>query len=265
MNDITFNVFKSAFIVYGIPGLIALAIILAVFFLGRYALLKWIDTRFQTSLEQYKLEAAREAEKQKHELQKLIEEKRYEINSRFDRTTRINQREFETLSLVWSELTEAFFRAKSTTFGFRHINNVENMGSDELRLYLQECDFTPSQIEHVIAADNKQDVYGRVLESKETYLTENQVREYRIKIRKLGIFVRPELRSKFDEIEAIINDALAEKYVRSLSIHSTIGFEKAELLHGRGDQIYKEIEKSIQERFWNFLISFPDIKVPDTA
>lgn len=62
----------------------------------------WLDDKFKSRLQDLA-----------HVHNKEIERLRSELTKSFDRATKLHQREFEVLPMVWDEVHEAFWRAAS--------------------------------------------------------------------------------------------------------------------------------------------------------
>jgi hypothetical protein len=93
MSDLLQNVLTAigAFIVAG-GGVGAIAYALFRFFSE-----KWLNAKFEERLAAYK-----------HAQQKELEELRFKISALMDRTTKLHQREFDTLPEAWTKLNDAY-------------------------------------------------------------------------------------------------------------------------------------------------------------
>jgi hypothetical protein len=87
-----FDVLLKAAVVIVVAGGGAAALILGPF---RYLADKWLTSKFNQRLEQFK-----------HAQQVEMENLRFKIDSLFDRTTKLHQREFEVVPAAWALLVE---------------------------------------------------------------------------------------------------------------------------------------------------------------
>jgi len=74
----------------------------------KYLATKWLDSQFAARLQELK-----------HQHDREIEELRFKIAALLDRTTKLHEREFETLPEAWEKLIEAFGYATSTVAGLK--------------------------------------------------------------------------------------------------------------------------------------------------
>lgn len=81
-----------------ISGSTAVVVFGGLAFLGfRWLLRKWLDNHFAQQLEEFKREQS-----------ELLEEYRLEINSEFNRISKIHEKEFEVLPEIWGRIQSSY-------------------------------------------------------------------------------------------------------------------------------------------------------------
>lgn len=249
MQDTMFNAFKAAFIEYGWMGLVAVGLVLAAFFVIRYVLFKWMDNRFQQSLEAYKIQAQATTEQQKHDLQKILEDKKYDINSRFDRTTRINQLEFQMLPDLWSHLNDAIIKTQSLS-GIRQYPDVSRLSEEKLKRHLVQMKFTDNQIETVVESNDKDKSYRAIIDAIDHGEAAESFNRFAITMRKSAIFIQPDLFVSFKEFEDIVKSALIECDMNRQGFYPTRMFEHRQKLSDAAGSDLNKFEARIRDRLW---------------
>lgn len=250
MNDVVFNAFKSAFIVYGIPGIVSISVLVGGFFIARYVIFKWLDAHFQHRLEAYKQQALAATEQQKHDLQAIIENKKLEINSRFDRTTRIHQLEFQMLPELWGKLNDCILKSQSL-FGLRTYPDVVRLEDDKLIRHMKSLNFTENQVEIVLTSLDRAKSYQKIIDAIDYGEATSSFNEYAIAIRKSSIFVGPELFDKFKYYEDILKMALIEIDMNRQTFNQRHSFEHGAKLGEAAGQPLLDFQTEIRNRLWN--------------
>src|SRR5947199_1535915 len=82
----------------------------------RYLADKWLTSKFDKRLEQFK-----------HEQQVEMENLRFRINSLFDRTTKLHQREFEVVPTAWALLVECKNQVSAFITAFQQYPDLDRM------------------------------------------------------------------------------------------------------------------------------------------
>lgn len=88
---------------------------------------KWLTAKFDERLENYK-----------HAQQRELEKLRFTINALMDRTTKLNQHEFEVLPQVWALLSEAYSEAAHFTSPLQSYPDLNRMTPAHLIEFLEK-------------------------------------------------------------------------------------------------------------------------------
>jgi len=94
----------------------------------------WLDEKFKNRLQELV-----------HTQNKEIERLRSELTTSFDRATKLHQREFEVLPLVWDEVHEAFWSTAALVSSFQSYPDLNRMKEQQLLAFLEKCELEPWQ------------------------------------------------------------------------------------------------------------------------
>jgi hypothetical protein len=104
----------------------------------------WLDEKFKSRLQDMA-----------HVHNKEIERLRNELTKSFDRATKLHQREFEVLPMVWDEVHEAFWTAASFVSPLQIHPDLNRMQYKELQSFLEKCELEDWQREAIHLAPDK--------------------------------------------------------------------------------------------------------------
>src|SRR5437879_3054551 len=93
----------------------------------RYSADKWLTAKFNQRLEQFK-----------HAQQVEMENLRFKINSLFDRTTKLHQREFEVVPTAWALLVECKNQVSALIAAFQQYPDLDRMTAPQLDEFLED-------------------------------------------------------------------------------------------------------------------------------
>jgi hypothetical protein len=212
-----------------------------------YALFKrfgerWLDTRFDARMADYK---------HKHQIE--LETLKYRITGHFDRLTKLNQREFEILPEAWSKLSEALIYCRSAVARIQSIPNFSDMSEDKFELFLTTTMMTELQKVDFRQVPKKDRIryYSRHLSWQQLADADKKFREYQIFVKKNCIFIDRDFLEKFDRFTDLLNGVLIECEF-SLEGHQGVEYkERKILLSGEADRLLKELEAAIYTSLWS--------------
>ena len=198
---------------------------------------KWLSNKFAERLEAFK-----------HYQQKEIEHLRFEINKLFDRTTKLHQREFETLPRAWSLLAKSFHTVKGFISPLQSYPDVARMNETQLDNFLVACPLDNWEKEQLKSSSDKNKYYQDTIFWHHIRGARKSCRKAALYLLRNGIFMPPELKDKFKKLEDIIWDALTEHQInkehdlkpRERTAHDRFSKE--------GESLIKDLETSVQGR-----------------
>lgn len=209
---------------------------------GTFKLLaqKWLETKFSERLESYK-----------HEQQKQLEQLRFKINALLDRATKLHQQEYEVLPEAWALLNDAFWKANSFVSPYRQYPDLNKMTATHLTEFLESSTLNGWEKEEVLAASDKTDYYIKRIFWHSMDDVQTSARKSHICILKKGIFLQPDLRKKFKDIDDVIWKALNEAENNERFKVYPLDFTKRDVLLKEGPKLLEELEQLVQGRLWN--------------
>ena len=199
-------------------------------FLGK----KWIENKFQKSLENHK-------HKHDEEIQRL----KCEIDLQLSRVTKIHEKEFEVLPQAWvkldnlSDLNRQFLRE---TY---HIPELDQKPPSELEKFLSEHDCTESAKQRICRAADKKSQYFHEKSKKFT----DACLDFQDYIAKNAIFLSSDIKGKFKEAEITIRGVWAIREATENTQGRQEGIMKVcNIVTEKIPPIMDEIEQLVQKR-----------------
>ncbi len=118
----------------------------------KYLAAKWLDLRFQKNFQQLV-----------HDQNKEIERLRSDLTKSFDRATKLYQREFETLPLVWEKVSEAYWTTASLVSPLQMVHDLNKMQPKQLIAFIAACELSEWQREEVLAHNDKSKKFNELI------------------------------------------------------------------------------------------------------
>jgi hypothetical protein len=200
---------------------------------------KWLTARFNERLEAYK-----------HQQQKELEELRFKINSLMDRTTKLYQREFDVLPEAWAKLAIAHGHVQAVTTGLQQYPDLDRMAPQHLAEFLEKSPLDNWQKEQIKREDKKADYYVRAIDHHKAWEARNTYRDFYVYFRRNSIFIRDDIKTKFDALADLIHRTLVEHEV-GLQHRDFRKWETREKFTTESAALLKELEQEVQTRLWD--------------
>lgn len=105
---------------------------------------RWLEHRFNARLEALK-----------HDHQTEVENLRFRIAGLLDRSTKLNQREFEVLPDVWSKIDDAHHKLRSLIAIFKESPDVGRMADGQFEAFVTGCQLQDWQKDELRAETNR--------------------------------------------------------------------------------------------------------------
>ncbi|AGS20109.1 hypothetical protein REMIM1_CH00238 [Rhizobium etli bv. mimosae str. Mim1] len=201
---------------------------------------KWLNQKFAERLEAYKSEQARELERLRHK-----------INSVFDRTKRLHDREYEVLPEVWSLLVDAKSWAGGYLSAFRQYADVNKLSAQELDEFLSHTRFSEAQRREIKTTSDKQKAYIKIFEMYRHYDVIEKLQEASIGLSRNGIFVVPSLREEMRKFIDLLHSAVIEHQINQEQDLRPRMREASKKLKQEGEPLFKAIEEAVAARLWD--------------
>ncbi|WLA79248.1 hypothetical protein [Bradyrhizobium elkanii] len=199
-----------------------------------------LTARFNERLEDYK-----------HKQQRELEELRFKINSLMDRTTKLHQREFDVLPEAWSKLVMAHGHVQSVAAGLQQYPDLDRMTPEQLSEFLEKCPLDRWEKERVKTESQKTDYYTRAIDYHKAWEARKTYVDFYQYYRKNSIFIRDEIKAKFDTLSELTNGALVEHELWLSDRRNFNIWDSRRKLGTEGAPLLKGLEQDVQERLWD--------------
>jgi hypothetical protein len=160
---------------------------------------KWLNEKFEKRLAEYK-----------HEQQKELEQLRFTIAGLMDRTTKLYQREFDVLPEAWGRLVIAHGHVQAAVSALQQYPDLDSMVPEHLSEFIDKSPLADWQKAELRNAKAKTEYYSKAINWHRAREAGALYREFFIYLRKNGIFIREEIKSKFTELSDLLHAALGE-------------------------------------------------------
>ena len=118
-----------------------------------------------------------------------MENLRFKINSLFDRTTRLHQREFEVVPTAWALLVECKNLALGVHYDLSAVSDLDRMTGPQLDEFLEDSFLAKWQRDEIKVTAKKVDYYIKAIFFHRAYEACAACREQHIYVLKNGILM----------------------------------------------------------------------------
>ena len=198
---------------------------------------KWMEERFSRRLEAYKAEQVRELESYK-----------YEINSLFNRITKIHDKEIEVLPNAWQKLQEALAEIQSLTAPLQSYPNLDFYSPAQLEEFLSGSKLRESHREEIRDAKKKTESYQKInfwYRLTDAYKAFQDFHNY---VRYNRIFLHADLFSRFKQIDDLLYHSLVDSEVGKEAEEYKMIRDAYKRTKEEVEPLVDEIEKLVQQR-----------------
>lgn len=169
----------------------------------------------------------------------------YELNSLFNRVTKIHEKEFEVLPQAWGKLHDLLDSLRQFIRENHHIPELDEMSPSELENFLSKEDLIEEEKRNVRKAKFKRNQYFFEKSNK----IGNACLAFQDYIFKNAIFLSPDIKSEFKKAEEEIRTAWAIRSTAEDSEERRQGITKAcQIIEKNIPPIMEKIEELVQKR-----------------
>jgi len=216
------------------------AIVTAAYWLFKLFSEKWLTAKFNERLEDYK-----------HKQQRELEELRFKINSLMDRTTKLHQREFDVLPEVWSKLVMAHGHVQAVATAMQQYPDLDRMIPEHLTEFLEKSPLDNWEKEKIKSEPKKTDYYARAINHRKAWEARNTYIDFYQYFRKNSIFIREEIKAKFDTLSELTHGALIEHELWLQDSSNFNIWDTRRKFSKEGSDVLKALEQEVQKRLWD--------------
>jgi len=207
------------------------------YFLFQWLGKTWIENKFAQRLDQLRHQQALE-------LQRL----RVEIDAMLSGALKLQEKEFSVLPEAWAKLDEAYGLVSWLVAPFQQYADVNRMNSTQLEEFLGGTEFYASQKEEVRGAHDKNKTYQDIEFWHRLHKVKNAFSDLQTYVARNGIFLPPELESKFKAISEMLWSAVISKEVGHEAKDWKMQREGWDKVKAEAEPLYLDIKTHIQER-----------------
>jgi len=139
---------------------------------------------------------------------KSIEKFKFKINLEFDRISKINQKEFEVLPILWQKLIDHKKNLEWHTSEFFIDINLNALSPNELKDFVDRLRFEPVIKNSIIDAPDKNQVYRSILLHNGRFILQKSYLDYLYYFQNNKIFLTDEIKSIGEEIAEFLKSTL---------------------------------------------------------
>jgi hypothetical protein len=154
---------------------------------------KWLTAKFDERLESYK-----------HEQQRQLEQLRFRINTLFDRTVKLHQREFDVLPDLWAKLNDAFGYVMAFVSPLQSHADLDNMSAAHLEDFLAKSDLAEFQKAELRAGKDKTQRHAKIRFWYDLNEAQRKYTEFNNSFITSSIFLEPDLKEADERASGVI-------------------------------------------------------------
>ena len=149
----------------------------------------------------------------KLQLDKDLETAKSEISIHAAKRLRLQDKEYEVFPGIWARLSDSRASLESALVQFRAMPNLDRMSDDDFEKWLEGTDLTDEEKQVMNSSTDRLSLYDKILDYKSLRRAQENYLEFQTYFEKNRIFLRPEIRMKFDEIGGLLRKSWAAKKV----------------------------------------------------
>lgn len=161
---------------------------------------KWIDGRFAKDLEKYK-----------HEQVLQVQRLRIEIDSLLSGSLKLQEKEFESLPVIWEKLDITYRWVRSFASPMQEYPNVGKLSDDALKEFLSSTQFPSWRQAEIIGARDRDRSYQDAVFWQELHSCKLKAQDLRETYERFAIFLPPGLKDLLDKLNEAFHSVLLEK------------------------------------------------------
>lgn len=226
--------------VLGGLGLTATVFAAAIYAVFRLFGEKWLTSKFDERLSDYK-----------HAQQRELESLRLQINSMLDRAVKLNDHEFKVLPKIWSMLNEAHGEVARFTSPLQQYPNVGAMKQAELKDFVENLEIREFEKHEIMFSHDKDKKYQDIIFWKKLNQTNSVFVDFNNFYITNSIFVDDEIKAIIDIERDLLSDALREARNEREYNDPRLGrFKKRDELMDVGRTHLDSIDVVLRKRLW---------------
>jgi hypothetical protein len=172
----------------------------------------------------------------KHTHDEQIEALRSDLAHLQDRGRRANELEFEAVTKVWHSFVDAWLKTQQAIVEYMSFPDLNGLSESDLTTFIDSTELSNPQRQQVVKADDKNDMYSKILRLRTINIAGAAIYEGRQALRTNGIFVSTEVARAFRDAFNKLSEAQVERYLAFQHGRGSGGYEKSlEVLDASGE------------------------------
>jgi hypothetical protein len=210
---------------------------------------KWLEHRFNARLEALK-----------HDHNTEVEHLRFRIARLLDRSTKLNQREFEVLPNVWAKIGEAHHRFLSLIAIWQQSADLSHMGSAQLESFIQGCSLQDWQKDELRAETNpykRTTYYSNAMSWHELHKTVVATATMNNAVSESSIYIHPDAYDRIkifvDRLNKAVTEWQLDQQMRAGgdgALIDTSDDSPVQSYRKTGDTDFQALETFLRDRYW---------------
>ncbi|MDE0330698.1 MAG: hypothetical protein OXL41_02430 [Nitrospinae bacterium] len=149
----------------------------------------------------------------KLQLDKDLETAKSEISIHAAKRLRLQDKEYEVFPEIWARLSDSRASLESALVQFRAMPDLDRMSDDDFEKWLEGTDLTDEEKQIMNSSTDRLSLYNKYLDYKALRKAQENYLEFQTYFEKNRIFLRPEIRMKFDKIGGLLKECWTAKKV----------------------------------------------------
>jgi len=144
---------------------------------------------------------------------KKLKKFEYDLNSLFNRVTKIHEKEFEVLPEAWSKMQDALGRISSLVAMLKTWPDLDRMNEIELEEFIDQSKLRKSEKEKLRSSPKKLDYYTKTIFWHDLQETHRAFEDFHNYIVHNQVFLSSDLQEQFGKLDDIMWSAIIERKV----------------------------------------------------
>ncbi|WP_204153844.1 hypothetical protein [Leptolyngbya sp. CCY15150] len=205
------------------------------------SLLKWLGDKWITHQLSQKLESF------KRQQSELLEQYRYQINARFNRITKIHEKEFEVLPEIWYRLQDTYRHFQALSSPEQSFSDLDRFSSEQLEAFLEKCLLNDFQKEQLRCSTHKINYYKDTIYWIRLSIACQVFEEFRKYLHYNKIFLSQDLFELLTKIESALIETQVDLETPGPKLWKEGRVINKKLNEAVGE-LLKQVENAVQKR-----------------
>jgi hypothetical protein len=201
---------------------------------------RWLSNLFAQRLEAFRHEQAKEIERLKFDISKML-----------DRSTKLHQREFDVLPKAWRRLAESFYTTNGVVSALQTYPDITRMGDEQLEEFLEASRLESWRKRELKEATDRNKYYQDAIFWHRLSGARAAARKSANYLLKNGIFMPPGMKDRFEQINMLGWEALTEYEINKVHDIRPANRDKQKEFIKEGETLVKSLERDVQRRLWS--------------